>query len=386
MIKTNKTFIFLFCLLCSTAAMANGAWAPVNENKSISKTFLVTNAVPDTWLNLGQLNIGTASTLSDGLTPCLGSDGMCTAGFINLGYNGKAGYILYLSRKEATITDESGNSYMIKLAFPDKVPVVGVYEKNSMGGKTWNTLASIDNGLSSPSDWNNVASATAKAQGYCGTGVGCSYTIGSYIHDSSGMPSVYIKLPKNISARSISFRNVEVLDLQLHISNKAHDTVSPTSAKLYLSGTISVPQRCYIKVDKNSFDLGTFYSNAGEGILKSMSTSIITDCYYAPDNTKQYLKMEAVSGGKLNNSSMIYWIDSDPALGIVFSINNNPQCNSTTENKNIFNKEYLIRDITYQEHQTATDTVRFSLCKYGVPSVTGQKNVVLKLTSRWVVN
>ncbi len=386
MIKTNKSFILLFCLLCSKLVMADYAWEPVNENKSVSKTFLITNAVPDTWLNLGQLNIGTANTLSDGLTPCLAVGGMCTAGSIDLGFNGKASYILYLSRKETTITDDSGNNYVLKLAFPDKVPVVGVYERNNMGGKTWNTVASIDKDLSSPSDWANVASATAKAQGYCGAISGCSYTIGSYVHDNSGMPSVYIKLPKNLSASRISFSNAEVLDLTLHISNQSHNVVSPTSAKLYLSGTISVPQRCYIKADKNNFDLGTVYSNVGNGVLKNISTSITTDCYYAPDNTKQYLKIEAVAGGKLNDSSMIYLVDSDSSLGMIFNINSNPQCNSITENKNVFNKEYLIRNITYQQHHTATDTVNFSLCKYGVPSAIGQKNVVLKLTSRWVVN
>ncbi|EHR8987566.1 hypothetical protein KUS72_004876 [Escherichia coli] len=386
MIKTNKAFVFLLCLLCSKSSMADAVWEPINEHKSVSKTFLVKNAVPDTWLNLGQFNIGTASTLSSGTSPCLGLNGMCTVGAIDLGYNGKASYILYFSRKEVTITDKSGKRYIVKLAFPDKAPVVGVYEHNNMGGKTWNTFAPIDNSLSSISDGNNTANATEKAQGYCGAISGCSYTIGSYIHDNSGMPSVYIKLPKNLSERSISFSDAEVLNLQLYISNKGHDTVSPTSAKLYLSGTISVPQRCYIKADKNSFDLGTVYSNAGNGVLKNISASITTDCYYAPDNTKQYLKMDAVSGGELDNKSMIYWVASEPALGIVFDINKTPQCNSTTENKNVFNKEYLIRSITYKEHLTATDTVNFALCKYGVPSVTGQKNVVLKITSRWVVN
>ncbi|EOT8213864.1 hypothetical protein ACKXMA_002787 [Escherichia albertii] len=366
--------------------MADYTWPPVNETQNISKTFLVTNAVPDTWINLGQLNLGTGSSLSESTNPCLTSSSMCTVGQINLGYNGKAGYILYLSRKEAKITDDAGNSYMIKLAFPDKKPAVGVYERNSIGGRQWNTIAVIDNSLSSPSDDINTTMATADAQGYCGAIGGCNYTIGSYIHDNSGMPNVYIKIPKNLSARTITFKDVEVLNLDIRISNKSHNTVVPTSAKLYLSGTISVPQRCYIKADKNSIDFGTVYSNVGNGLLKNASASITTDCYYAPDNTKQYLKMEAISGGSLNDNSMIYRIASDPALGVVFNINNNPQCNSTTDNKNVFNKEYLIRNITFQQHQTATDTVNFALCKYGIPSITGQKNIVLNLTSRWVVN
>lgn len=387
MIKMHNTFIFLFCLLCSKATMANYVWTPVDESKSFNPKLIDVDREPDTWMDLGSLNIGTASTLDSGISPCHPSSFICTAGEIDLGYNGKAGYILNLIRKtDASATDEAGNRYMITIAFPDKAPAVGVFEKNNAGGQTWNNVAGLDNGLSSPSDGRDVATATSNAQGYCGRVSGCSYRIGSYIHTDSGMPHVYVKIPKNLSAKKISFSNAEVLELALHISNKSSVTVSPVSAKLFLSGTISFPQRCYIKADKKSFEFGTVYSNAGNGALKNMSASITTDCYYAPNNTQQYLKMETVSGGTLNNSSLLYQIASDSALGIVFNINSNPQCNSTTDNKNVFNKEYLIRSITYQPRQTATDTVNFALCKYGVPSVTGQKTVVLKLTSRWVVN
>ncbi|HCO2451527.1 TPA: hypothetical protein N7N60_004518, partial [Escherichia coli] len=149
----------------------------------------------------------------------------------------------------------------------------------------------------------------------------------------------------------------------------------------------SVPQRCYIKADKNSFDFGTVYSNANNGTIKNVSTSITTDCYYAPVGTTQSLKMDAVSGGVLNGKATVYQVASDPALGVVFNINNYSQCESNTNDRNFFKQEYLIRKVfTQQQHQTSTDTINFSLCKYGVPSVTGQKIVVLKLTSRWVVN
>lgn len=384
MISMHKTLILIFFLVYTETAIADYDHGAVNENHIVTKTFSSTDA-PDAWLNFGQLNIGTASGLSGGLSPCLPRTFMCTAGEIDLGYNGQASYILYLSRKPATITDNEGNIYMITLAFPRSVPVVGVYERNSLGGRTWNTIASINNGLSEPIDNNDTAYASATAQGYCGNVAGCTYLIGSYIHNNSGMPSVYIKIPKNISAKTISFQDLPVLELILHISNKAHNTVSPTSAKLYLSGTISVPQRCYIKADKSSFDFGTVYSNADNGILKNMSASITTDCYYAPDNTQQYLKMEPVSGGIINSDTTIYQVDSDPALGMVFNINNNPQCGSSGDNQT-FNKEYLMRTITYKQHQTTIDTINFALCKYGVPLITGQKEVILKLTSRWVVN
>ncbi|HIC1790554.1 TPA: hypothetical protein ACW0I5_004471 [Escherichia coli] len=347
------------------------------------------DAKPDTWLKLGTLDIVTPSKLNSALNPCTSTSTnfLCTAGSINLGYNGKAGYILYLSRKESTISDDAGNNYMIKIAFDGNPPVVGLYEHNNKGGREWNVTASLDNNLSSPYDDVNVATKIGDAQGYCGNLGGCQYTIGSYIHKNSGMPSVYVKIPKNISASTIVFKDIEVLVLKLHISNRNNDVVTPTSARLYLSGTISVPQRCYIKVDENNFDFGTVYSNEKNGSVKDVSTSITTDCYYAPVGTVQYLKMEAVSGGSLNDKKTIYQVGSDSALGVVFNINNYSQCEPDTIDMNIFKQEYLIRNVlTLQQQQISTDTINFSLCKYGVPSITGQKTVVLKLTSRWVID
>ncbi|WP_439179083.1 hypothetical protein [Escherichia albertii] len=384
--KKYNIFIILLCLLYAKITMAYNIFTPSNQTFNI-RTAFGTTIVPDTWLESGKLNLGSMSEITNYVYPCSPYTFICTAGEIGLGYNGKASYVLNVIRYAATITDDAGNNYTLTVAFPDKAPAVGIYERNNRGGNRWNTIAPINNNFASPpNSKQDIASAYASAQGYCGNINGCDYSIGAYIHANSGMPYVYIKLPKNLPEKSVTFKDVKVLELELIIGNKASNDVRPTTAKLYLSGTISVPQRCYIKADKNNFDFGTIYSNAGNGILKNVSASVTTNCYYAPGNTQQYLKMEAVSGGALNTSSMRYQIASDSALGIVFNINNNPDCNSTTDNKNVFNKEYLIRSIPYQQHYTATDKVNFALCKYGMPSVTGQKNVILKLTSRWVVN
>ncbi|MEI1604800.1 hypothetical protein QJN73_25750, partial [Escherichia coli] len=42
---------------------------------------------------------------------------------------------------------------------------------------------------------------------------------GSFMHINSGMPYVYVKLPKNLSARTLSFKDIKVLSLTLYISN-----------------------------------------------------------------------------------------------------------------------------------------------------------------------
>ncbi len=392
MTKKKSVFILLLCLLWAKTTMAD-VFTPGDQTINVNKSFGVADsgAVSGDWFKVSQLNMNTSGNISSfNSSPCYPLTFLCTGGLVSLGYNGKANYSLEITRHVATITDDAGNNYMFTLAFPDNPPVVGIYENNrAVVGRIWNTRAAIDNSFNSPPvSQQDTAKASASAQGYCGNiSVGCNYAIAAYMHADSGMPYLYAKFPKNISAKSISFNDIKLLEFKLTVRNKAGDTVIPVTAKLYISGTISVPQRCYIRADKNSFDFGTVYSNANNGSVKNVSTSITTDCYYAPKGTTQYLKMDAVSGGSLNDSSKVYQVASDPALGVVFNINNYSQCESNTNDRNFFKQEYLIRKVfTQQQHQTSTDTINFSLCKYGVPSVTGQKTVVLKLTSRWVVN
>ncbi|EFO1594566.1 hypothetical protein DWS23_20320 [Escherichia coli] len=391
MTKKKNIFIFLLGLLLAKTTIAS--YIPGNQSINVNKSFGVADsgAVSGDWFKVSQLNMNTSGNISSfNMNPCVPLNFLCTGGLVSLGYNGKANYSLEITRHVATITDDAGNNYMFTLAFPDNPPVVGIYENNqAVVGRIWNTRAAIDNSFNSPPvSQQDTANASAPAQGYCGNiPVGCNYVIAAYMHADSGMPYLYAKLPKNISAKSISFNDVNLLEFKIIVRNQKGDTDTPVTAKLYISGAISVPQRCYIKADKNSFDFGTVYSNANNGTIKNVSTSITTDCYYAPVGTTQSLKMDAVSGGVLNDKATVYQVASDPALGVVFNINNYSQCESNTYDRNFFKQEYLIRKVfTQQQHQTSTDTINFSLCKYGVPSVTGQKTVVLKLTSRWMVN
>ncbi|HBA7870536.1 TPA: hypothetical protein J1Z54_004534 [Escherichia coli] len=390
MTKKKNIFIFLLGLLLAKTTIAS--YTPGNQSINVNKSFGVADlgVVSDDWFKLSPLNMNTSGNISSfNSNPCYPLTFLCTGGLVSLGYNGQANYSLEITRHVATITDDAGNNYMFTLAFPDNPPVVGIYENNqAVVGRIWNTRAAIDNSFNSPPvSQQDTAKAFASAQGYCGNiSVGCKYTIAAYMHADSGMPYLYAKLPKNISAKSVSFNDIKLLEFKLTVRNKAGDTVIPVTAKLYISGTISVPQRCYIKADKNSFDFGTVYSNANNGTIKNVSTSITTDCYYAPVGTTQSLKMDAVSGGVLNDKATVYQVASDPTLGVVFNINNYSQCESNAIGRNIFKQEYLIRKMfTQQQHQTSTDTINFSLCKYGVPSVMGQKTVILKLTSRWVI-
>ncbi|HAW0238669.1 TPA: hypothetical protein JLI49_005075 [Escherichia coli] len=392
MTKMKNVFILLFCLSWAKTTIAS--YIPGNQVINVNKSVGVADSGGGAgdWFKLSQLNINTVGDISSfNSNPCVPLTFLCTGGLVSLGYNGKANYSLEITRHVATIIDDTGNNYMFTLAFPEKPPVVGIYENNqAVVGRVWNTRAAIDNSFDSPPvSQQDTANASASAQGYCGNiSVGCNYAIAAYMHADSGMPYLYAKLPKNISAKSISFKDIKLLEFKITVRNQKGDADTPVTAKLYISGAISVPQRCYIKADKNSFDFGTVYSNANNGSVKNVSTSITTDCYYAPVGTTQSLKIDAVSGGTLNDRATVYQVASDPTLGVVFNMNASALCDSSNiVQSNIFKQEYLLNKIfVLQQRYTSTDTINFSLCKYGVPSITGQKTVILKLTSRWVIN
>lgn len=392
MTKMKNIFILLLCLLWAKTTLAS--YQPGSQSINVNKSFGVaeSDVVSGDWFKLSQLNMNTSGDISSfNSNPCYPSNFLCAAGLISLGYNGKANYSLEITRHVVTIVDDAGNNYMFTLAFPDKPPVFGIYENNqAVVGRIWNTRAVIDNVFYSPPvSQQDTANASASAQGYCGNvSVGCKYAIAAYMHADSGMPYLYAKLPNNLSAKSISFNDLKLLELKIIVRNQSGDTDTPITAKLYISGAISFPQRCYINADNNTFDFGTIYSNSNNGSVKNVSTSITTDCYYAPVGTTQSLKIDAVSGGTLNDRATVYQVASDPALGIVFNMNASALCDSSNiVQSNIFKQEYLLHKIfVLQQRYTSTDTINFSLCKYGVPSITGQKRVILKLTSRWVVN
>ncbi|QTA24368.1 hypothetical protein [Escherichia albertii] len=384
-----KFFTLLFGMVFIKDSVAY-SFSGSDQTVSVNQSFTITdsNAIPGKWLKLGKISMRSASSIDLGaINAC--SNLWCTGGEIGLGNSGQANYTLHLTRIPFTVKDDAGNSYLFSVAFPDGYPIIGVSERNSMGGKSWSSTVNLPGLFSSPSEsQDKYSSSVTWAQGWCGAISGCNYTIASYPHTSSGMPYIFLKLPTNLSVRNISFPEQPVLKMKVNVGKKSGSSIESQEVSLYIKGTITVPQRCYIKADNNNFDFGLIYSNTTSGMIKQQTMKLTTDCYYAPDNTTQSIKVEAVSGGTLVDSDNIYQIATDTlsrkALGIVFNINSQADCNSLSGGKNVFNREYLIRKIKYQAHQSETDTVNFSLCKYGVPTEFGQKNIVLKITSRWV--
>ncbi|MCZ8653731.1 hypothetical protein [Escherichia albertii] len=386
-----KIFILLFGVMFIKNSMAynfSGNEQTVIVNRSF--TIADSNAIPGKWLKLGGISMKTVDSIDFRIIrACQISGAWCTGAQIGLGHTGQANYTLHLTRMPLAVKDDAGNNYLLSVAFSDGPVVVGISEFNSLGGNKWHGTLSLPGVFSNPSEsQDKYSSSVTWAKGWCGAIPGCDYTIASYPHTSSGMPYIYLKLPANLSARRITIPEQPVLKMKLNVGKKSGSPIESQEVSLYLKGTITVPQRCYIKADNNNFDFGLIYSNATNGMIKQQTMKLTTDCYYAPDNTTQSIKVEAVSGGTLVDNDYIYQIATDThsqkALGIVFNINSQADCNGISGGRNVFNWEYLTRTIKYQAHQSETDTVNFSLCKYGVPTEFGQKNIVLKITSRWV--
>lgn len=387
MIKIYNAFILLFLVLSVNIAMADISYNAVDQEHEFTFKINYENIHTGKWVDLGSIPLKTEGERTDtgGHNPCSGVNYMCTAGSVNIYNNEQAGYIFYLLRKTPVIFDNKGNRYEFTVAFPDRAPVVNLFEVNYSGGNFWNKTLALNHDFSTPDDPFFASQASGKSQGYC-YHPDCSYAMESHMHTSSGNPHLYVKIPKGLTASSLSFEKMLVLELELNISNGRGGYIKAQTAKLYVSGTIEIPQRCYIKTDDNTFDFGKVSSSDMKGLVRNVTTSVKTTCYSAPAGVQQSLKITPIFGGGLSVNEITYYIDNDHALGIIFNINRSLDCNTQSDNNNTFNEEYIMRVVGSSSKENYTDNINFGLCKYGMPSIVGDKTVILKLTSRWVMS
>lgn len=347
---------------------------------------------PDTWINLGNFSMSTPSDSSSipitSSYPC--SNYFCTGGSIDLGYNGKSSYITYLTRIPVTISDGAGKNYIFSVAFPSGIPEIYLSEYNVVSGRTVHTNSNISGyaDYTQPSDVQSTLTSNMNSQlNNCGNLYGCTIKGAAWMRGSVS-PAIYIKLPKNLSAQTLSFNEQTILRLKSHISKQSMtDTVETPDVLLKISGTITIPERCFLNVDSESFQFNSIFSNADNGLKGNKTTNVTTTCNYAPEGTKQYMKMTAISGGDLNADNNYYEVgnsgSANKALGIIFKINSNiSACDS---NGDFFEQDYLTNTFTYGLNKTYITPINFYLCKYGIPEKIGEQSIILRLTSRWVI-
>ncbi len=377
--------LLLFCSVAESAIGVTGSHA----NVSISQSF-ETQVKSGQWIYVKDLDLPTYDSLANG--KCVVSY-LCSYGESKLGYNGKGNLFLRIATEHRVVTDSEGRKYELTVAFPYGPPTIGISEKNWANSREWYKTYTFPHAIAQPQ--NNTSSAYSDyiyGQGGCGSLSGCGYGFSNYFHTSTKKPALYVKLPENIKTGTVIFKDVPMLTLASTVDNAAHnDTANPEPRQLLLSGTITIPQRCYINIEgSGSIDFGSIYSNSSNEIIKQQQGDIVTTCHNVPNNTKQYIKVSGSSGGNVTKNGFIYEFAKDTngqgALGFAFSFGKQAICNVVTEDKNKFDSEYLIRTITQGvPNATYKDSMNFSLCKYGIPATYGQKSVLITVTSRWVV-
>lgn len=386
------SLLTLFIGVSSFSSVAHGE-AFYGAHKIVYLSNVIENTdEPDKWINLGNFSMNTPSG-SDNIPvtssyPC--ADYFCTGGSIDVGLSGKSSYITYLTRIPVTISDVAGNQYVFSVAFPYGLPEIYLSEYNATSGRVVHTKSDISGSAdyTQPSNLQSTLTSNINSKlNNCGNLYGCLIKGAAWMKGEAS-PAIYIKLPKNLSAQTLSFNDLAILRLKTYISKQSMvDTVESPDVWLKISGSITIPERCFFKVDSESFHFNSIFSNADKGLKGQRSTNVTTTCNYAPEGTKQYMKMTAISGGNLNDDNNYYEVgnsdSANKALGIIFKIDGTISgCDS---NGDIFEHEYLINTFTYGLNKTYSTPINFYLCKYGIPEKTGEQSIILRLTSRWVI-
>ncbi len=381
-----STVLILFCKFSMAAYVEVGP----HKTQNITLAYANTQKAGE-WIYVKDIGLPKLDLNSTSM--CTSSE-LCLYGETNLAYNGKARFVLWVDTPYQVITDTEGRKFEFKVAYPHGGPLIGINEINKRGGRTWKssvTLAAAPSAtMPSESDTTISSNGFIRAQGYCGSVQGCQYGVAGYFHSSSPKPALYIKLPENIKSGTVTFKDVPVLKFRIKVNNNAeNDPAIPAPRELRISGTISIPQRCFISLeDANTLNFGNIFTNSANGLIQQHTRTLLTYCQNAPQNLRQYLKVEGVSGGTLSSDNYVYEFEKDNmakrALGVVFSINKSPECNPSQDNSNKFNKEYDNGYMLTGSYMERRDKINFGLCKYGIPASQGERQVAIKITSRWV--
>ncbi|ENZ5952283.1 hypothetical protein ACGXZQ_004172 [Escherichia albertii] len=385
LIRMLSIVLILFCPLSMAASVQVGT----HKTQNVSVIYGVAQK-PGEWIFISDIDL---PRLDLNTTSMCTSSELCLYGETKLGHNGKARIVLWVDTPYQVITDAEGRKFEFKVAYPHGGPIIGINEINHRGGNTWKTNFTMSaNSATLPSESDTTISSNGfiRAQGYCGSPQGCQYGFASYFHSSSPKPGLYVKLPENIKSGDLTFTDVPVLKFRIKVNNAAeNDPAIPEPRELRISGRISIPQRCYISLEgSDTLNFGSIFTNRDNGLIQQHTGTILTYCKNAPQKTRQYLKVEGVSGGTLSNDNYVYEFERDNmakrALGFVFRIGNAPECNPSQDNRNRFNKEYDNGYISAGSYVERRDKINIGLCKYGIPISEGNRQVAIKITSRWV--
>ncbi|MBW5879271.1 hypothetical protein [Yersinia enterocolitica] len=404
----KKIFIAVILLFANTYCQALYDFqATVNSEVNIGENFN-----PNSWIRLTGISVPTAGNWqggygdSNGATLCTTmSLTLCNDVRSNVGH-GTVGYWKpSLTFYQQRVQDSKGRTFSFAVAFPSGQPVLHLYEyylkSYRPDNRSYNGILAFPKGIypTEPDEtdkYNFEISAGEHSIGSC-NGDCTLYQIG-YFNSSTSHPVLYVKLPSDlVSGETITFPNLKLMTLtHWHKSNSGWYIDDRLHSNLIVSVTLKIPEsKCYLSIDgANNLDFGSINSTTLNGWVSAKHTVIKSECIFSKVGTKQFLKIEPISGGTVSKDGYSYQFNNDksgvPALGFTFDINttgavSTPTCTDSGYSANKkFNTDYLIRTLSGKDKEEYRDNLSVSLCKYGIPAAKfGSQTLGVRVVSRW---
>lgn len=368
---------------------------------------------PNSWIRLTEVSLPTAgdwmgghanqfgATSCSGMTLTLCNDVQARVLRGTVGY-WKPSLTFYQQR----VQDSKGRTFFFAVAFPHGQPILHLYEYYAGSfypdNRRYNGRLAFPSGIypTGPDEtdkYNFEISGGEQSIASCKATECTLYQIG-YFDSLTSRPVLYVKLPSNLDpGETINFNGLKLMTLtHWHKSNQGWYIDERLRSDLIVSVTLKIPEsKCYLSIDgANNLDFGSINSTTLNGWVSAKHTVIKSECIFSKVGTKQFLKIEPISGGTVSKDGYSYQFNNDksgvPALGFTFDINttgavSTPTCTDSGYSANKkFNTEYLIRTLSGKDKEEYRDNLSVSLCKYGIPATTfGSQTIGVRVVSRW---
>lgn len=217
--------------------------------------------------------------------------------------------------------------------------------------------------------------------GRCGNTGGCkNYEFRAALH--AGKVTINLTVPSNIKSGTYPFNILLGEYKTVFTPRQSSPTyVHSATARLYASGTINLPERCFLELSDNNITFQKVASGDENHIQDKKNITLKSHCIGIDKPIELNVKLVPNSaldtGGYLNLAS-----DSQGmgALGVGYSWKDINDCNSNED----YNKDYLIGKASSATGRSDfPDTkIYFLLCKYGIPKQ-GTYSSSINITATW---
>ncbi|EGL9416652.1 hypothetical protein IMB16_003724 [Salmonella enterica] len=211
---------------------------------------------------------------------------------------------------------------------------------------------------------------------------GCKrYASRTYL--KSGIISISVKLPSDIKGGTYTFNNVNLGRLVTTYLARPNVEISGYSY-FYLSGTITLPDRCYLSLSDKEINFNAIKATENNGWIAQKTVTLTSTCVGNDKPVKLDIKIQPISGSSVTNNHLDLAKDSqgNPALGIFASFLDTTQCQSDYRYNTFSNVGTMVATTSLS---SIYQKIYFNLCKYGIPT-TGTHNASVNLIARWTQN